>query len=319
MEDASDRELCNFRYVSKHWQKHVDAHLGRHLVLDAYTASSKAGTYLHDGRRAPLISDVHRYHFLAPVAGPCEVPALARAVLAHTRVLDLRRISRLSPLVAILPLPKLETLRVYPHSASPWIHHPLTPLSWKCLYDGGRYGAALPAPEMPAARRLVVFFSPDEREIQCEIYQTPGIFPGVEELVVHFYPVSPWLLFPQLLMTYGLHRLGPRTATFIFTDDGPTSRPNQYQPLPAARLAELVSLLPEDVRVTVVGFEVFTRHPNYDSAVVAQDFELHSELRRVVFVDVCTFQEQIGAATWALYSEKPPEVPVHERVLTNPW
>jgi hypothetical protein len=59
---ASDRELCTLRSVCKDWRGRVDALLGRHLVLDAYHGRTKAGTYLHDGIRAPIASDIHPYH-----------------------------------------------------------------------------------------------------------------------------------------------------------------------------------------------------------------------------------------------------------------
>jgi hypothetical protein len=77
-------------------------------------------------------------------------------------------------------------------------------------------------------------------------------------------------------------------------------------------LARLVVRLPTGAEVTVVGFEVIAEHPDYDRYQVEQDIESHSDLSQVEFVDLRTYQERVGAETWALYSERPPERPVRE-------
>ncbi len=165
---------------------------------------------------------------------------------------------------------------------------------------------------MPSARRVVVFFDnttfwPRGRRV----YKSPSAL-DVDELVLHFYPLHPALLFTVLCPNYGLLSFTARKVTVIFRDDGPAGHTSWFRPNAADMLARLIVRLPTGAVVTVVGFEVIAEHPDYDRYQVEQDLESHSDLSEVEFVDLRTYQERVGAETWALYSERPPERPVRE-------
>lgn len=238
-------------------------------------------------------------HSLTFTRRPFQPQAIAAPVLAHTKILDIHNHNAKGAIVmaTLIPLlPVLDILRLYPQDM------------------------VASTPIMPPARRVVVFFDltyyrPPLGQHVC--IKSPVLF--MEELVVHFYPlclnINPDPVFCWWYGSYILAALDPWKVTIIFRDNGPACRPG---PLPwgtralGIRLAQLIEELPRDSDITVVGLETYAEDLGFEPGEVVQQLADHRARARVTFIDLRTYQEQIGAETWTLYSETTPEREVRE-------